>query len=149
LVTNSCPIVARGEARAFPMQGYWRDVGTLQSYWEGNMDSLHSAQAMRLNDSDWPILTASEMRLPACITPGATVENSLLSPGCIIEGTVINSVLSPGSVVEAGAEVRDSVLFEESRIKSGARLSRAIVDARMLALGEHTGNGDDIAVIAR
>jgi glucose-1-phosphate adenylyltransferase len=141
-------LVQQGNAWAWAMDGYWRDVGTLQSYWEGHMDLLRPNSPLHLDDPDWPILTSGTMRLPARVRDGAKVENSLLSPGCTIEGTVINSVLCPGTVVEAGAEVRDSVVLENARIQSGAVISHAIVDEGMSARGTHAGH-DDVIVVSR
>jgi glucose-1-phosphate adenylyltransferase len=141
-------LVQQGNAWAWPMNGYWRDVGTLQSYWEGHMDLLRPDSPLQLDDPNWPILTTGTMRVPARVRGGAQVENSLLSPGCIVEGTVINSVLCPGTVVEAGAVVRDSIVLENARVQSGAAVSRAIVDEGMLAQGNHDGQ-DDVIVVSR
>jgi glucose-1-phosphate adenylyltransferase len=141
-------LVQQGNAWAWAMDGYWRDVGTVESYWEGHMDLLRPNSPLQLDDPNWPILTAGVMRLPAQVREGALVENALLSPGCTVEGTVINSVLCPGAVVEAGAVVRDSVLLENARIRNGARVSRAIVDEGASAQGIHEGH-DEIIVLSR
>jgi glucose-1-phosphate adenylyltransferase len=141
-------LVQQGNAWAWPMDGYWRDVGTIKSYWEGHMDLLRPDTPLHLDDSTWPILTAGIMRLPASVREGARVENSLLSPGCIVEGAVLNSVLCPGTIVEAGAVVSDSVILENARVKSDATVSHAIVDEGMIAQGTHDGN-DDVIVVSR
>jgi glucose-1-phosphate adenylyltransferase len=111
------------------------------------MDLLRPDSPLHLDDSNWPILTAGTMRLPALVREGACVENSLLSPGCIVEGTVVNSVLCPGAIVEAGAVVRDSVLLEKARIKSDATVSHAIVDEGIAAQGAHEGR-DEVVVVS-
>jgi glucose-1-phosphate adenylyltransferase len=112
------------------------------------MDLLRPDTPLHLDDSTWPILTAGIMRLPASVREGARVENSLLSPGCIVEGAVLNSVLCPGTIVEAGAVVSDSVILENARVKSDATVSHAIVDEGMIAQGTHDGN-DDVIVVSR
>ena len=96
---NVIPAMIDGGARVFGYRfdGYWQDVGTIQSYWEANMALLEDAPELDLNDGDWLIHTKSEERPPAKIGPTAQVHRSLISHGCVIEGTVVNSVLSPGS----------------------------------------------------
>lgn len=117
---------------AFRFTGYWRDVGTLKAYWEANMDVLDPASGLNLQE--WHLRTNVEEegrlgdRPPTFIAAGASVCNSVISPGCRIEGRVENSVLSPGVHIHAGAVVRDSVVMHDSRILSGARVEQAILD---------------------
>ena len=121
-------LVQAGKAFAFPLDGYWRDVGTVASYWEGHMDLLEPGQGLELDDPEWPILTRAIQRRPARIETGARIERSLVSPGCTVLGTVVRSVLAPGVVVEAGAEVVDSVLLHDVVVAEDARVAGAIVD---------------------
>jgi glucose-1-phosphate adenylyltransferase len=129
---------------AYPFEGYWADVGTLQAYWEANMALLGESPALDLYDPEWVIHTRSEERPPVKIGPEARVGGNLLSNGCIIEGTVEHSVISPGVYVSAGAVVRDSVIMNDTKIGAGVVIERAIVDKSVnIAEGAHIGVGDD------
>jgi glucose-1-phosphate adenylyltransferase len=129
---------------AYPFRGYWRDVGTIQSYWESNMGLLNEPPDFDLYDSDWVIHTRSEERPPARVTQLARVSNSLISHGCIINGTVEHSVLSPGVFVAEGAVVRDSILFPDCIVGPGSVLDRAILDKNVVVGADvHLGQGDD------
>lgn len=122
-------LVKDGRAFAYTFDGYWRDVGTVESYWKAHMDLLSgSLQQLALDDADWPILTYGTQRLPARIYSNAKIENSLISPGCVIRGAVIRSVLAPGVIVEADATVRDSIIWHDARIAGGASITRAVID---------------------
>jgi glucose-1-phosphate adenylyltransferase len=99
-------LVDAGRAYAFPLQGYWRDVGTPESYWQAHQDLLDGA-GLDLDDLDRRIMTRAGRRPPALVEAGAVVERSLLSPACRVAGRVVRSVLSPGVVVEAGAIVEE------------------------------------------
>ena len=120
--------VKGGRAWAFPLEGYWRDVGTPESYWQAHADLLASDDKLGLDHPDWPILTYGPQHLPARFLQRAKVVNSLVSPGCTVGGTVTDSVLSPGVVVEPGATVSRSVLLHDAWIKAGAQVTGAIVD---------------------
>jgi glucose-1-phosphate adenylyltransferase len=112
--------------------GYWQDVGTIQSFWEANMRLLDDDPDLDLYDPDWVIHTRSEERAPAKVGPTAQVHRSLISHGCVIAGTVVNSVLSPGVQVDVGAVVRDSIVMFDSVIRSGAVVDRAILDKEVV-----------------
>lgn len=125
-------MIARGEkVFTWPYRGYWRDVGTLESYWEAHMDLLSHPPAYDLNDLGWLIHTRSENRAPARLGK-ATFTDCLISHGCVIDAgaTVERSVLGPGVRVEKGAVVCDSVVLNDSRIGRGAEVHRAILDKR-------------------
>jgi len=132
---------------AYPFYGYWRDVGTIQAYWEANMDVIREDSG--ISPQQWGIrpnvaADARPMdRAPARFLSGSTVRSSMISAGCRIAGTVINSVLSPGVVVEEGATVKDSVIFEDSVIQRGASVDLTICDKKV-RIGENTvvGKGD-------
>ncbi len=137
-------IVKQDRVLAHPFEGYWADVGTLQAYWEANMALLGESPALDLYDPEWVIHTRSEEQPPAKIGPEARVGGNLLSNGCIIEGTVERSIISPGVYVSAGAEVRDSVVMNDTWIGPGVVVNRAIID-KEVHIPEHVqiGLGDD------
>ena len=128
------PAMIDGGARVFGYRfdGYWQDVGTIQSYWEANMALLEDHPELDLYDKDWLIHTRSEERAPAKIGQTAQVHRSLISHGCIVDGTVVNSVLSPGVRVEVGAVVRDSIVMFDSIIRRGAIVDRSILDKEVV-----------------
>jgi glucose-1-phosphate adenylyltransferase len=129
---------------AYPFEGYWVDVGTIDAYWETNLALLADAPALDLYNDDWVIHTRSEDRGPVRFGAGSDVNNSLLSNGCVIEGEVINSVLSPGVHVAQGAVVRDSVIMNETRIGAGALVDRCVLDKSVVVgEGARVGMGDD------
>jgi glucose-1-phosphate adenylyltransferase len=129
---------------AYPFSGYWVDVGTIPAYWQTNQELRSDSPPLRLFETDWTIHTRSEERPPVKLRTSATVSSCLLSNGCLIGGTVINSVLSPGVRVEEGAEVRDSVIMNDTVIRSGARVDRCILDKRIeVGRGAVVGCGDD------
>ena len=122
--------------------GYWQDVGTIQSFWEANMALLEDDPELDLYDKDWVIHTRSEERAPAKVGPTAQVHRSLISHGCVINGTVVNSVLSPGVRVDVGAVVRDSIVMFDSVIRSGAVVDRSILDKEVVVgQGAIVGDG--------
>lgn len=132
---------------AYPFYGYWRDVGTIQSYWEVNMDIIRGDSGF--SPQEWEIRTNIEAeerttdRPPARYGSRARLQCSLISAGCDIQGTVVNSVLSPGVIVEEGAMVRDSILFQDCIVRKGAEVDLAILD-KHVEVGENAvvGSGD-------
>jgi glucose-1-phosphate adenylyltransferase len=129
-------LVEEGNVFDFRLEGYWRDVGTVDSYWQAHMDLLAPAPPIVLDAPDWPILTTGPQRLPARIDGEARIGGSLIGSGSRVAGRVERSVLAPGVIVEPGAEVRDSILLHEVVVRSGARVERAILDA-----GAEVGEG--------
>jgi glucose-1-phosphate adenylyltransferase len=132
---------------AYPFEGYWVDVGTLQSFWETNLALADptTEDSLNLNDQDWVVHTLSEERPPVKLGPQAQVSNSLLSNGCVIRGHVERSVLSPGVYVSPGAIVRESVIVNDTWIGPGAVLDRVIVDEDVIiGAGAQIGCGDDM-----
>jgi glucose-1-phosphate adenylyltransferase len=130
---------------AYRFSDYWVDVGTIPAYWGTNLELLDDEPALDLNEEDWRIHTRSQERPPVKVLSGAAVSRSLLSNGCIISGTVTNSILSPGVIVEAGAEVRDSIIMNDTVIRSGARVDRCIMDKEILVDEEAVvGYGSDM-----
>ena len=135
-------LVERGKAYAYPLPGYWRDVGTLESYWQGHMDLLGSDPALGLDDDEWPILTRGLPGPPARVDDGARLAESLVSPGARVAGDVSRSVLGPGVVVEPRASVRESVLLHDVVVRAGASVERAIVDAEARVEAPVGGDGE-------
>ena len=122
-------MLAKGEKMyAYPFEGYWKDVGTLSSLWEANMDLLGEEPAFDVDDEEWRIRSRTSAEPPQYIGANAEVKNSIITEGCIIDGTVINSVLSNGVVVEAGAVVKDAVILSGAVVKKNAKVEYAIVD---------------------
>jgi glucose-1-phosphate adenylyltransferase len=144
--TNVIPAMIDGGARVFAhrFDGYWQDVGTIQAYWETQMQLLDDRPGLDLYDKDWVVHTRSEERAPAKLGPTAQVHKSLVSHGCQIFGTVVNSVLSPGVRVDVGAVVRDSIVMFDSVIRAGAVVDRAILDKDVIVgQGAIVGHGPD------
>jgi glucose-1-phosphate adenylyltransferase len=138
-------LVARGEAvYAYHFRGYWQDVGTLDSYYETNLDLLSERPPLDLNDPAWVVHTQSADRPPVFFERGGTAERSLIANGCRVAGRVVRSILFPGVSVASGATVRDSIVMNDTAIGRGATLDRAILD-KEVAIGEgaRIGFGDE------
>lgn len=114
---------------AYEFSGYWKDVGTVSSLWEANMDLLNDNSRLKLSSYNRRIYSNNIPRPPQYIGSSAIIDNSLISEGCIIEGKVENSVLSPGVTVEEGAEIYSSVLMEGVVVKKGAKVYYSIIDS--------------------
>ena len=112
---------------AYAFDGYWKDVGTLDSLWEANMDLLNPNIPIDLYDPDWKMYSRNPVLPPQYIGENAVVENSMITDGCDVEGTVDFSVIFEGVKIEAGATVTDSIIMPGSVIKSGAVVEYAIV----------------------
>lgn len=112
---------------AYKFKGYWKDVGTIDSLWEANMDLLDKNNELDLNDPTWKIYTEDATTLPQYIGPDAEIKEAFINQGCIIEGMVQNSVLFTGARVGAGAKIIDSVLMPGVEVAEGAVVQRALV----------------------
>ena len=112
---------------AYQFKGYWKDVGTIDSLWEANMDLLRPNNELDLNDRTWKIYTEDVTALPQYISADAVVKNAFITQGCVVEGEVKNSVLFTGAKVGAGAKVIDSVLMPGAVVEEGAIVTRALV----------------------
>ena len=135
----------RRRVYAYEFGGYWQDVGTVESYWRSNLDLLGDDPGIDLYERGWLIYTRSEERAPAMIRPGARVERSMISHGCVVDGVVERSVLSPGVRIGPGAVVRDSIVMFDSVIGRDAVLDRAVVDKEcLIGAGAVIGEGDDL-----
>lgn len=112
---------------AYPFEGYWKDVGTVSSLWESNMDLIADPPVLRLDDPSWRIYSRSLSLPPHVVGEKAEITQSLVSEGCVVDGTVRHSVLFFGAKVEEGAEVVDSVIMPNAVIKAGTRVHKAII----------------------
>lgn len=112
---------------AYPFSGYWKDVGTIESLWEANMDQLGDENSLNLYDTNWRIYTVNPLQPPQYIARGAKVTKSLLGEGCRIYGTVENSVLFPGVYIEEGCKVKDTVVMSNTRVMKNTVINRSIV----------------------
>jgi glucose-1-phosphate adenylyltransferase len=151
LGTRLLPAQTRdGLARAYPLAGYWRDVGTVPAYWAAHRDLLAEEPPIDLDDPSWPVHSRGGRHSAARILPGAVVDGSLVSGGTRVAGEVRGSVLSPGVVIEKGATVLDSVLLPGARVRSGATVVRAVLDDRVEVGREATVGGDgEITLVGR
>lgn len=141
-------LVEAGEAREHRFEGYWRDVGTVQAYWDSHMDLLGPDPPIDLDEPGWRIQTQGGRSAAAGIDQGAEVDNCLLSPGCRIGGSVRDSVISPDVLVEPGASVSHSVLLHGAVVRAGARVVRAIIDHHVeIGATSRIGGDGDIALV--
>lgn len=137
---------------SYVFDGYWKDVGTIKSLWEANMDLLGKEPKFDIFDKKWRIFYRHNAEPPQFIRAGATIRNSLITEGCDIAGTVINSVISSSVTIEEGAVVRDSVILGNVTIKKGATVDYAIIDGDSVigngaTVGAPLGSGADITVV--
>ena len=112
---------------AYEFNGYWKDVGTLSSYWEANMELIDIIPEFNLYEEYWRIFTKSDIIPPQYISEKSHIERSIIGEGTEIYGSVVNSVIGSGVTIEEGAEVRDSIIMRESVIGAGTKITKAIV----------------------
>lgn len=151
---NIIPAMLASGARmfAYKFEGYWKDVGTIDSLWEANMDLLGDNPAFNLHDRRFKVYSRNDARQPQFIGKQATVLNSLITEGCEIYGTVVNSVLFSGVYVAPGAVVRDSVIFSDSMIMGGSIVDYSMLDHDVVVgtgavVGTKKAKGRKITVI--
>ena len=139
-----------GKIAIYRFEGYWKDVGTLESLWQANMDLIGDHPAFDLFWGESGIFSRSEVISPQFVGEGGVANDSILSPGCRVFGQVTRSVLSPGVVVEEGAVVVDSVLMSGVRVGVGASVTKAILDESVcVENGAAVGNQKKLTVIGR
>lgn len=141
---------------AYPYEGYWMDVGTVQSYWQAHMDLLCTPPTFNLYNPKWIIHTRTEERPPSHIYTGAVVEDSLICDGCTIESgaRVIRSVLSPGITVRAGTTIEESIVLTNTTISNDCSIIRSVLDKRIhvgegCQIGKREDNDLKIAMVGR
>lgn len=135
-------MLAGGERMfAYRFEGYWKDVGTIESLWEANMDLLDPRVPLDLSDKSWRIYARNAGLPPHYVAESAAVQSSLITEGCNIYGKVDFSVIFSGVTVEEGAEIRDSILMPNTHVKRGARVQYAIL-AENTVIGENAVVGE-------
>ena len=131
-----------GEKMAvYAFEGYWKDVGTVDSLWEAHMDLLDGSD-LDLYDNDWKIYSRSPVMPPHMVEEGAEIKGSMVTEGCTVGGKVERSVLFAGVTVEKGAEIKESVIMPGSIVKAGAKLYKTIVGEKAV-IGENAVIGAD------
>ena len=136
-------MLANGENMcAYAFDGYWKDVGTVQSLWEANMDILASPPAFDLRDPEWKIYSRNPVKPPHFIAKGAAVNNCCVTEGCNVYGNVKHSILFEGVTVEKGAVIEDSIVFPGAVIKENAIVKKAVIGEEAV-IGEGCVIGDE------
>lgn len=125
---------------SYRFEGYWKDVGTISSLWEANMDLLGESPEFDVSDKSWKIHSRNPLAPPECIGESGVVKNSMVALGCEIDGVVENSILGSNVIVEKGATVKDAVVLANSVIKAGATVSYSIIDENV-TVGENATIG--------
>lgn len=134
---------------AYPFSGYWKDVGTIDSLWEANMDLLSEQPKFDVFSQDWKIYSRNEAQPPQFVAEGAITINSLVTDGSVIEGTIINSLISSNVKIGKGSVVKDSIIFADTTIGEGCHITRSILDEKVKVEANVTIGGDEkIAVVA-
>ena len=142
---NIIPNLLRDDRRmyAYHFNGYWKDVGTIDSLWEANMDLLSSKNELDLGDPSWKIYTEDVTALPQYISAEADVKDAYITQGCVVQGEVKHSVLFTGVKIGAGARISDSVLMPGVVVEEGAVVQRALVaDGVRIGKGAVVGAAD-------
>ena len=121
---------------AYEYSGYWKDVGTLESYWEANMELIDIIPEFNLYEEYWKIFTKSDIITPQYISDRAYISRSIIGEGVEVYGTVLNSVIGAGVVIEEGAEVRDSIIMQGTHIGRNTRIQKSII-AEYVEIGDN------------
>ena len=125
-------LIKRHKTYAYIYEDYWQDIGTIDAYWQANMDFLTASPPFLLNDPDWPIRTYRP-QYPSSFVLDGEISSSILGSGCqVLGGRIKNSILSPGVIIEDGADIEDSIIFEETVIKKRAKLRQTILDKQVV-----------------
>ena len=132
---------------AYKFEGYWKDVGTIDSLWEANMDLLGRRSELKLDDPAWKIYTDDVSALPQYVGPNAVVDRAYITQGGVVLGEVHHSVLFTGAFIGEGAVVTDSVLMPGAKVEAGARVTRALVANDVtVGSGAVVGSADSDAI---
>jgi len=147
---NIIPKMIKEEMRmvAYPFRGYWKDVGTIESLWQANMDMLKEDCELDIYDEEWKIYSNNECNSAQYIGRKSVIRNSLIVGGCSVEGRVFNSILFEGVKIGKNTIITDSVIMPNANIGDNVRINKAIIDSEAIICGEsRIGDGDTIAVI--
>ncbi|MBU3180584.1 glucose-1-phosphate adenylyltransferase [Clostridium psychrophilum] len=135
---------------AYPFKGYWRDVGTLESFWEANMDLISDDNELNIHDTKWRIYTVNPMLPPQYIGPEANITNALLNEGCTVLGEINNCVLFQGVHVGKNSKITNSVILPNTKIGNNVVIDKAIIGSDVvIRRNSCIGNGRDIVVIEK
>lgn len=134
---------------AYEFSGYWKDVGTIQAYWESNMDLIELVPEFNLFDREWKIYTTNPVKPAHYISPTGTAKKSVIAEGCVVHGTVRNSILFPGVFVGEGAVIEDSIIMSNSHIGVNVEIYKSILSQNVevghdakIGIGENIVNED-------
>jgi len=137
-------LISKYQVYGFRFRGYWRDVGTVEAYWQANMDLMADLPELNLYNPENEIRTIVQGYPPAKLGPHATINRALICNGAIVNGTVIDSIISPRVFIEEDAVVKDSIIFEDTTIGRGTVIEKCIIDKQVwVSRGCHIGAGDD------
>lgn len=138
---------------AYAFSGYWKDVGTIQAYWESNMDLIERVPEFNLFERNWKIFTTNPVKPAHYIGPTGSVKKSIIAEGCKVYGTVKNSVVFPGVTIAEGAVIEDSIIMSNSVIKENAHIKKSILSEKVkvganvkIGFGELVVNEDKPAI---
>ncbi|NLD47385.1 MAG: glucose-1-phosphate adenylyltransferase, partial [Clostridiaceae bacterium] len=112
---------------AYKFNGYWRDVGTIQAYWESNMDLISRVPDLNLFDPAWKIYTPNPVKPPHYIGPEGSIKKAIVSEGCMIYGSVKNSVIFPGVYIGKGTVIEDSIIMSDTSIGEDCSINQCII----------------------
>lgn len=134
---------------AYPFEGYWKDVGTVDSLWEANMDLLDDKCKLDLFSNNFKIYSADTVSKPQYIAPTACVKDSIVNQGAIIKGKVVHSVICNEAVIEEGAEVVDSVVLPAAIIKKNVKVKKAMVDSQMIVSKDAISTDGSVVLVSK
>ena len=133
---------------AYPFEGYWKDVGTIESLWQANMDLLDPDNMLNIHDTTWKIYTVNPNRPPQYVGMDAKIKNSLIVEGAVIHGQVENSVLFPGVYVGKNSVVKNSVIMSNTRVGDNVTIEKSIIASNVIIRkGSSIGSSEKITVI--
>ena len=134
---------------AYPFKGYWKDVGTIDSLWEANMDLIREDNELDLHDEDWKIYSVNPVRPAQYIGENAKVNNSLVVEGCVVNGQIENSILFQGVHIGKNTVIRDSIIMTDAKIGDNVVIEKAIVGSGAVVRKDcKISLGEEIAIIA-
>ena len=134
---------------AYPFRGYWKDVGTIESLWEANMDLLSDKNEIDLHDTNWSIFSNNKDTHSQYVGKKAVIKNSLISDGCVVEGKVINSVISKDVEIGYNTIIKDSVILPGAKIGENVIINKSIISsASNIDNNSSIGDGKEIIVVS-
>lgn len=149
---NIIPMMIKDENNiyAYKFNGYWKDVGTIESFWGANMDLLDSENELDIFNKDWRIYSVNPIRPPQYIGKNSSIKNSLIVEGCTVLGTVENSILFPGVTIGENTIIRDCVIMENSKINNNCIVNNSILGENVVVYDNVSiGNSQKITVIGQ